>query len=117
MKKRVVILAILCLTACSRYIVHPGSVNTFDSQTYDALIGAKAVIDSAREQFKSGALPPNLVPLVDRISLTYNAAYPAWKTWRDAVQNNKPAEQYLAALNRDMTELSLALANFRKGGK
>lgn len=109
-------LVLFLFFGCAHYTVHPGAVNSFDSQTYDALIGAKTVIDTGRDQLASGALPQSVKPALNTLIKAYDTAYPVYKTYHDAASSGKPADQYLADLNRDMTELTKALTAF-KGGK
>lgn len=109
-------LVLFLFFGCAHYVVHPGAVNTFDSQTYDALIGAKVVIDTGRDQLASGALPQSVKPTLNALIRAYDAAYPVYKTYHDAASTGKPTDQYLTDLNKDMAELSKALSAF-KGGK
>lgn len=113
--KRLALILCLALTSCHGYVAHPGAINTFDSQAYDALLVAKSTIDTARGEFASGVLPPNMKPAFNVLVKAYDTAYPAYKLWRDAAQAGKPAAAYLTDLNRDMTEVSKALTAFRSG--
>lgn len=53
----VLFLCVMALGACNNqaYVVHPGAVNTFDSQTYDVLVTAHAAIEATKTQIASGA--------------------------------------------------------------
>lgn len=108
-----ILLIAIAPLGCKAYITHPGSINQFDSETYDSLISAKTIIDTARDQFSHNVLPPRFkTPLNDLIK-AYDAAYPVYKLWHAAADKAQPADQLLAELNKDIAELVKAITAFR----
>ncbi len=113
--KRFIVLFLLtvALVKCAPYLVHPGSANTADSVAYDALRDAQAVIDTARPELASGALNANLKPLFNTLVKAYDVALPAWKAYHAAALAGATVD--LVTLNKDLADLTAALAAFRKG--
>jgi hypothetical protein len=110
----IVLLPLLSLQSCAagHYIVHPGSVSTIDSQAYDALLVAQATIDQAR----LSPLPESIKPALNKAVLAYNVARDSWLTYRGALATKADPAVYLAQLNKNLSELSDAIAAF-KGAK
>ncbi len=117
--KRILSALLLCaaLSGCHGYIVHPGSVNRLDSTAYDALLGAKTVIDTARDEFAAGTLNPKLKPAVNNIVAAYDKATPIYKDWHNAeAKAVGSGSAKLAELNDAITALNRAITAF-KGAK
>lgn len=118
LRNRTAALLLVCIlyTGCGRaYVIHPGAVNTFDSQTYDVLIAAKETIRIGRAQLESGVLTQAAKPTLNALILAYDAAYPIYLTYHDAASSGKPTDQYLADLKRNLEAVSRALTAFRGG--
>jgi hypothetical protein len=103
----------LSLTACHGYVIHPGAANQFESTTYDAISGAKTLIDVSRDQFASGVLPATLKPAMNAIVTSYNIAAPALQEYDKAIHAGLPADQQLAKLNAAVAALNKAIAAFK----
>jgi len=112
--RRIAILLLLVSTGCHGYQVHPNAINQFDSVTYDALLAAKTTIDTGRDHLASGVLPDRVKPALNAIIAAYNVTRPIYLAWHAAVEKGEPADGYLADLNRNMADLSRAIAAFRE---
>lgn len=86
MKRHLWALAFLVLTVSCVKQIHPGSINEFDSKTYDSLTIYQSVLDEAKVQFLAGKLPQESKPIINKAGETYNLLRDAWLTYR-AVQN------------------------------
>jgi hypothetical protein len=114
----VALMLAMMATACSKYVVHPGAINTFDSQSYDALIiTAKITIDTARDEFSSKTLPDRMKPAFNNLVKAYDTAFPVYRAWHDALAAGQPADQKLQELTTDLAAVANALGAFRKGGQ
>lgn len=102
------------LPSCHGYIVHPGAVNTFDSVTYDTIMATQTTVETAREHLKNGVLPDRIRPILNHLIDVLNVAEPAHKVWHDLMLKNQPASDQLIALNKALSELTLALTAFKE---
>jgi hypothetical protein len=93
MKAKLYLLSVamaIVMTACAsaNYKPHPGSVNVFDSQTYDTLITTHAVIDSAKSELASGVFTPKVAAAVkaavNDLVTSYNVADTAYTAYHTA---------------------------------
>ena len=73
-------------TACktAAYQVHPGSVDAFDSQSYDTLLVAQATIQQAKQQVEAGALPAAAAGPLNHAIQAYDVAETAWQAYHAA---------------------------------
>lgn len=105
--------------ACQKQIVapHPGSLDAFDSQTYDALLVAQGVLDQAKIECAQGRLPTGAKAAINTAGNAYNVARDVWLEYRavksaggspDQVQN--VALKVTAAV----VELNQTVADVRK---
>jgi len=120
MKRTSLLTALLLVVAvavgCASTAVHPGAVNRFDSQTYDALVSSQAAIEEAR------AMAPTLTPdqktLINRAVAAYNLALDAYLAYHGAAASGGVPDQtaldlQVQALIADIIQLRSA---FPKGG-
>lgn len=98
------------------YVVHPGAYNQSDSIAADTLTQAQTAIETARDQIKSGALKatPGISSALIAMEKVYNVARPAYLSWRDAVSKGQPTDVLFTNLQNDITQLTNAIAAFRK---
>jgi hypothetical protein len=54
----------LLLSSCAAHVNHPGTANTFDSDTYDALLITDNVIQSTKTAYLSNQFPASIAPQV-----------------------------------------------------
>ena len=104
----VMIFAVVGATAGCRtaaYQVHPGSVDLFDSQSYDTLLVAQATIQQAKREVQAGTLPATAVaPLNDSVR-AYDVALAAWQVYHASGQNKAAAQAAIAGLSVALAEL------------
>lgn len=121
----VIVLLFLSNIGCQKNVVaHPNQINSFDGQTYDALISAQAALDEAKTQYSQGkfAAVPNAKLIINSGGAAYETARNAWQTWRDITLGVKSGDANAAqmTLQNDMNALAAAIANVVKlttGGK
>jgi hypothetical protein len=120
-------IALLVITAmavgCAKNVTpHPNQINSFDGQTYDALVSAQGALDEAKAQYASGKLPSGAKTVINDAGATYESARTTWATWRDITLGVKvgDADAVHAQLVADMAQLAVAITNVVKltsGGK
>jgi hypothetical protein len=103
MKRAVLILFLLTLgPGCKTAVVqHPGSLDQFDSSTYDTLTVAQSILDSAKVSYLQGKLPESAKPIINKAGLAYNTLRDAWLGYRsakDAIQKQNYIELVNAAI-------------------
>lgn len=113
---------IALLTACAHkpYVVHPGSLSTFDSRAADSLAIYQADLTQAKQNINDGAWPASFGEYVDKAGQGYNTALASYKTWRDVATGVKAGDP--AALQAqfaiDLTNLSDQISElFAKAGQ
>jgi hypothetical protein len=100
-------------TACAAYTIHPGALNVTDSAAYDTLLVAQAVIEQARVENQTRTLPPAEKDALNTLIRSYNIAREAWLTYRGAIANKVPSDQYFQQLSKNLTELADAVQAFK----
>ncbi len=109
MRAPAVLLLAFALSGCAgtRYTVHPGSVDTFESVAYDTLLEAQTAIDAAKANLAAGKPYPSK-DVINRASRAYNVAKDALKLYHDTRGINK------AALATDLADVLKLLESIRK---
>jgi hypothetical protein len=111
----ILIPAALALPACAaHYNVHPGALNKADSAAYDTLLTAEAAINQARSEYSAGRLPTGSKEGLDKLIQSFNAARASWLTYRAAVQSNVSTDSSLTQLNKNITDLVIAIRNLKE---
>lgn len=108
----VLAIAILLLQSCAMVPLHPGAVSKLDSQSFDVLLIAQAVIDQGRAELAAGSLPEGLRPGLMRLIDAYNIARSAWLTYRNAVKAGTAVNEQ--TMKSAMETLSAALNAFQR---
>jgi hypothetical protein len=108
-------LSLLLCAACSRYAVHPGSLNKTDSAAYDTLLVAEAAIDQARIEYNAGTLPASSKTPLDALVKAYNVARESWLTYRGAISTSQPTQIYLDQLTKNLNDLTAAVKALQGG--
>ena len=108
---------LLFLQGCGTATVqHPGAVNTFDSQAYDALLTTQAGIESAKTQF--GANPAAKAPL-NALIAAYDALQSTYKAYHTAASAGTATAAQQASVQSQIDavkgQLSQVMTTF--GGK
>ncbi len=106
----------LAACSCSRYTVHPNSINKTDSVMADTLAQAQSSIDNSRPLVKKGQPLERLAPLFSTLAKSFDVAYPSYNAWRSIVLAGKDPTASLATLNQNMADLTKALNAFRVAG-
>lgn len=79
------LLALLLLgSGCNRSAIprHPNAIDQLDSNTYDTLIVAQAVLDNAKIAVKQGKIPESAKPIINAGGAAYNAVRDLWLDYR-----------------------------------
>lgn len=67
----------------------PGALNAFDADSYVALMGAQAVLNSVKADI--GNLPPAAKPALNKAIASYNLANDAWQSYHAGASSNQAA--------------------------
>jgi hypothetical protein len=64
--KHFALVAVLMVSmgACAAHVNHPGTANTFDSDSYDTLLVTDSVIQSTKADYAAGTVPAAIMPQV-----------------------------------------------------
>lgn len=73
--------------------VHPNAVSNIDSWAYDVLTVEQDAINSAREDFKAGKLPPSAKEPLNHAIDQYNVAQAAWHSYHAGLTTDSTALQ------------------------
>lgn len=94
----------LPLGSCHREAaqLHPGALDSFDSQTYDALLVTQAVLDQAKIEYAQGSLPPSSKPVINKAGDAYNVARDVWLEYR-AIKQAGATESGLQSVTLKLT--------------
>ena len=124
MKKYLLIpvLALSMLSCAKPYVAHPGSVNTFDSQSYDFLIATKAIIDQTKTDLAnnvfSATTAPRVKAAVNGMVAAYNIADNAYLVYHTAmIAGGATAQQIQDVSNSqaDVQKATQALTSAKAG--
>jgi len=90
-RKRISICLILCLAVAmagcgKKYVAHPGSLSTFDSKAYDALLMWNGALTQAKADLAAGKIPAGSRTLINNTGAVYNSARDAWLAYRAAAR-------------------------------
>lgn len=112
--KRVVplLILLLCISGCvknSTTTPHPGSVNAFDSTSYDVLLVAKATIDQTKTDLAAGQfgnITANVKTALNNCIQAYNVADVAYTAYHTAALSSASSPSTTALQNDLTTKLS-----------
>jgi uncharacterized protein YceK len=132
MNKLIAVLAAVMLSGCAAatYKVHPGAggyvsgvastAQIFDSQEYDALVGANAVIQQVQADYLANKFPTSSMPAIrtaaNAATTAYNTAQAQWLAFDGALKSGGTPSQ--AALISAVSAMTAAVAQLTtaKGG-
>ena len=82
----VITVILVLFAACQKQVAvpRPGAVDQFDSDTYDALLIAKAATEQAKSSFAAGKLPAGAKTVINHAIEAYNVAEAAWQAYHAA---------------------------------
>jgi hypothetical protein len=66
MKMKQILVLCLLLSGCAAHVTHPGTANSFDSDTYDTLLTTDSVIQSTKADLAAGKFSPSLAVTVKK---------------------------------------------------
>ena len=114
--------ATLTLSGCAARQIHPGAVNKFDSDAYDALLVTDSIIKSTRTDIENGVFPASIAPKVkdaiNYVITAYNAANTSYRVYHAAVSTGTATAQQQAAVSdglNQMANATTALVNAKAG--
>ena len=114
MKKFLPIVLVVAMLGCASatYKAHPGSVNLFDSQTYDTLFVTHSVIESAKASLTAGSFTPAVAAAVkaavDDLVTAYNVADTAYLVYHSAAVAGTVTPAQIAAVNSGIVQVTNA---------
>src|ERR1700682_3309665 len=78
------------LSGCAAHVVHPGSANKFESDSYDAVLIAHSVIETTKTDLANNAFPVsiagNVKTALNDLIKAYDVADSAYKQYHNAPQ-------------------------------
>ena len=108
----VIYLAIV--NGCAKYQPHPGSVDTFDSKTYDTLLVAQASLDQAKQQYAAGTISGDTAKTaINKAGEVYNLTRDAWNTYRGLRSQGQDATSAVAKVNALIPQLVQAIQDVK----
>jgi hypothetical protein len=109
---RTLILAALLLTGCATRPIHPGAANTFDSDSFDALVVANSVIVNTKTDLTAGAFAPTLVPSIkaalNDLITAYDTADAAYLVYHAAAVAGTATVAQSNAVTSGLTQVNIA---------
>lgn len=113
-----VLVALLVLAGCPNTSapqpLPPGALNQFDATSYTSLMGAQAVLNSVKADFKAGKLPQDAKPALNKAIASYNTAEAAWQAFHASKSNDQAA--LTTAITQAVTDVAALLSQI-SGGK
>ena len=94
----------------------PGSLDAFDSQTYDVLLVSQGVLDQAKIEYTQGVLPTGAKEVINRAGDAYNVARDTWLEYRAVKQAGAEGDKLLnvrAKVDAAVKNLDALIANLR----
>jgi hypothetical protein len=121
----VLVLSLLALLSngCAARPVHPGAVNKFDSDAYDALLVTDSVIQTTRADLVNNVFPPSIAPNVkdslNYLIRAYNVADIAYRTYHTAALSGSATPVQQADVTTALNQVSNATSTLvnAKAGK
>jgi len=119
------VFALLLLTAgCASkaYVIHPGSPNLFDSQSYDVLVTAHAAIEQAKTELAAGkfaATAPQVKLALNALIDAYDVMDVAYTTYHTSAVAGTATAAQVAALQNGVGAVNNAMGGLTvtTGGK
>jgi hypothetical protein len=101
------------MAGCKKYVQHPGSVNAFDSQAYDALLAGEGAIKQGKTDYAAGSLPDAVLIYFNDLIRAYDVADATYKTYHDAATKGQDTATLASKLTSDIANLTAALTAYQ----
>jgi hypothetical protein len=110
MKRLATIALALALTGCAAtHPVHPGAANTFDSNSYDAVLVAHSVIETTKTDLANNTFPASIAGQVktalNDLIKAYDIADTSYQTYHAAAIAGKATTAQSTAVSSALTDL------------
>jgi aspartate-semialdehyde dehydrogenase len=103
------IAVVLLLAGCAARPVHPGAANSFDSNSYDAVLVAHSVIETTKTDLTNNAFPASIAGQVktalNDLIKAYDIADTAYTTYHAAAVAGKATMVQSTAVSSALTDL------------
>jgi hypothetical protein len=115
--KSFVLVLVLFVVGCASqtYVVHPGAVNVFDSQSYDTLLVTHSVIESTKADLAAGKFPGSVGTSVstalNALVTSYNVADTAYLTYHAAASAGTLTAVQQTSLTSALDNVNVATTN------
>lgn len=108
-----VLLAVLGMVGCAAQGSHAtlptGALNQFDATSYESLMGAQAVLNSAKADVSK--LPVGAKPILNKAIASYNVAEAAWQAYHAGSNNDQAAlQKAIAQATADVAALLVQMS-------
>lgn len=91
-------LTLFALGCAKKISIHPGAISNFDSYAYDVLLVEQDVLNQAKADFASGALPASSKGVINGAITQYNTTQDLWQTYHATGAGADKLDQALALL-------------------
>lgn len=105
---------IAIITGCAAHVSHPGSVNKFDSDSYDTVLVTHNVIETTKGDLANNSFPAsisgNVKDALNKLIQGYNIADTAYKTYHAAALAGTATTAQQTALTDALSNLNTQTA-------
>jgi hypothetical protein len=113
MKRAIPILALL-LAGCAAHQIHPGAANTFDSNSYDAVLVTHNLIETTKTDLANNAFPAsiagNVKTALNDLIKAYDIADTSYVTYHQAALAGNATAAQQTTLTNALSALSTQTA-------
>lgn len=116
MKRRLIasVLAVMFLSACAAYKIHPGAANQFDSVAFDALVVAHSTIESTKADLAANSFPASSAPTIktalNALISAYDVADTSYQAYHQAAVAGTATAAQANAVTANLGNLSTAVS-------
>jgi hypothetical protein len=123
LRKLLLVLPLLIMFGCAAHVVHPGTANSFDSDSYDALLITNNTIVQTKASLAAGSFPPaiagNVKTALNALIKVYDDADTAYLAYHNAAMAGTATTAQSSAVTAGLSNVSSATTNLTnaKGAK
>jgi hypothetical protein len=116
-KSIIILVTLVSLSGCgaAKHPIHPGTANTFDSDTYDALMIADNIIKTTKTDLANNAYPASLVPNVktalNKLITIYDDADKVYREYHTAAMAGAATPAQVQSVNNSIGAVNNSLTN------